>query len=93
MAHELPSDQNFRRRVLPPVFFEALSRLPMLDQYKNKFTIERLPNAIMTPKFPNARQKPFKASEGAIHSVVPTANKAKCTQAQPEIGRLLVIFQ
>jgi hypothetical protein len=68
------------------VLCDSSSRLPMLDQYKNKFTTARLPNAAMTPGFPNARQKPVKASDGAIYSVAPIANKATLTHASQKYG-------
>jgi hypothetical protein len=79
--------QVIRRRSSPPVVLRrSSSQLPMLDQYKYKFTIGKLPNASMTPRFPKACQKPFNASEGAIRSVTPSANRATFTHASQKYG-------
>jgi len=64
----------------------SFSKLPMLDQYKYKFTTAKLPNASMTPRFPKACQKPFNTSDGAIRSVTPSAKRATFTHASQKYG-------
>lgn len=65
-------------RVVSP---QPLSSWPILDQKRNKLTSARAANAIITAGFPNACQNPCPMPDGCAHSLTPTPNRMKFTQA------------
>ena len=77
-----PYGQNIGHVIWPPVGLSQPSSIwPMLDQNRNKLTSARPPNAIITAGFPNACQNPFQMPDGCAHSLTPTPNRMKFTQA------------
>ena len=78
----IPYGQNIGHVIWPPGgLSQPLSSWPILDQNRNKLTSARAPNAIITPGFPNACQNPCPTPDGSAHSLTPTPNRMKCTQA------------
>src|SRR5208282_5917581 len=77
-----PYGQNIGHVIWPPGgLSQPLFIWSILDQNRNKLTSARAANAIITAGFPNACQNPCPTPDGSAHSLTPTPNGMKFTQA------------